>query len=206
MKSVKKILAGFGMLIVLAFAMPALAGKGGGTAAVTAGEAERLTFLREEEKLARDVYTALHQHWGAPIFGNIASSEQQHFDQVGYMLDKYRLPDPARPDRPGVFVNPELQGLYDQLMTRGQASLLEALRVGGAIEEVDILDLREAVAGTDKADLIQLYDNLMKGSRNHLRAFAGQIENLGVPYAAQYLTQEEVDAIVDSPMERGPAR
>ena len=46
----------------------------------------------------------------------------------------------------------------------------------------------------------------MSGSRNHLRAYVGQIENLGVVYEAQYLSQDEVDAIVDSPIERGRRR
>lgn len=42
-----------------------------------------------------------------------------------------------------------------------------------------------------------------KGSRNHLRAFTSQLNSYGLSYMAQYLTQEEVDAIVYTPMERG---
>ena len=38
---------------------------------------------------------------------------------------------------------------------------------------------------TDESDLDRVYGNLMAGSENHLRAFAGLIENLtGVPYEA----------------------
>ena len=46
-------------------------------------------------------------------------------------------------------------------------------------------------------------ENLMSGSKNHLRAYVGQIENLGIVYEAQYLPQDKVDSIVDSPVERG---
>ena len=42
-----------------------------------------------------------------------------------------------------------------------------------------------AMIETDESDLDRVYGNLMAGSENHLRAFAGLIENLtGVPYEA----------------------
>jgi len=43
----------------------------------------------------------------------------------------------------------------------------------------------------------------MKGSRNHLRRFVNRLSLLGITYQAQHLTQETVDAIVNSAMERG---
>ena len=50
---------------------------------------------------------------------------------------------------------------------------------------------------TDESDLDRVYGNLMAGSENHLRAFAGLIEDLtGEPYEAVFLPQEEVDAIL----------
>jgi hypothetical protein len=52
-------------------------------------------------------------------------------------------------------------------------------------------------------DIKTLYQNLMKGSRNHLRSFARQLHSFGLSYTAQYLSQEEVDAIIFSSMERG---
>ncbi len=42
----------------------------------------------------------------------------------------------------------------------------------------------------------------MRGSRNHPRAFVGQIEGLGIVYEAQLMSQEEVDEIIDSAVER----
>jgi hypothetical protein len=169
-------------------------------------EIEYLTFMREEEKLARDVYLTMFDLWGLPIFENIAASEQSHTDAVANMLDKYKLPDPVVDDRTGVFVNQVLIDLYADLLARGDDSSMEALHVGALIEEVDMLDLQHAIDATDNEDIRELYETLLSGSRNHLRAFVGQIEDLGMVYVAQVLSQEEVDAIVDSPMERGRRR
>jgi len=171
------------------------AGKNTTQPALSAAEAGTLTFMREEEKLARDVYLYLHEMWGTKVFSNIAASEQNHMDALKKMLDKYGLPDPVGAE--GVFADPHLQDLYDDLVWDGSTSLLNALKVGGLIEEVDIEDLMVARIETDKADLDQVYANLMSGSENHLRAFAGLIENItGEPYEALFLPQEEVDAIL----------
>ena len=172
-------------------------------ATLDATEAAGLTFMREEEKLARDVYQYLYPLWNATLFDNISQSEQTHFEAVGDLLERYRLSDPATPDVPGNFQDPELQALYDQLVASGSTSALAALRVGALIEETDMVDLADAIEATDQPDIIQVYGNLLRGSRNHLRSFVAAIEAMGIPYVAQVLTQAEVDAIVDSPMERG---
>jgi len=168
-----------------------------------AAETATLRYMREEEKLARDVYRHLFVTWNDRVFANISESEQQHTDQVAAMLDKYRIPDPALQELEGVFVNPTLQALYNELVARGDTSHLAGLKVGALIEETDMRDLTRAIDESDQADLDSLYSNLMQGSRNHLRAFVSRIEALGVPYTAQVLSQDEVDAIVDSPIERG---
>jgi hypothetical protein len=41
-------------------------------------EAASLQFMREEEKLAHDVYVTLYEQWGLRVFNNISRSEQQH--------------------------------------------------------------------------------------------------------------------------------
>lgn len=175
-------------------------------AALDDTEAATLTFMREEEKLARDMYIAMNELWQSAQFANISASEQQHMDAVKNALDKYGLPDPATPDVQGSFVDPSLQQLYADLLARGETSYLAALNVGGYIEEVDIEDNQNALDATDNADLKVMYGNLLRGSRNHLRAYAAEIERLGVVYEAQYLEQSAVDAIIDTPMERGGNR
>ncbi|WP_200284173.1 DUF2202 domain-containing protein [Rhabdochromatium marinum] len=172
--------------------------------AVDAIEIEHVVFMREEEKLARDLYLVFAEQSGWPQFTNIAASEQQHMEAVKTLLEKYAIEDPILTDQAGVFTNPKLQGLYDTLLAAGQASATEAFRVAALVEEVDIADLDNALAETDNQDLTQLFNNLQRGSRNHLRAFVRTLESLtGAPYSAQQLTQERLDAILADGMERG---
>ncbi|WMP18747.1 DUF2202 domain-containing protein [Thiothrix lacustris] len=174
---------------------------------LTVSETETLLFVREEEKLARDVYLTLFNKWGTKTFQNIAlNSEQQHMDVMGTMVATYNLQDPVLDNTIGAFTDPVLLGLYQDLVMRGSTSLNDGLHVGGFIEEFDINDLQEAIdeanAGSKPADIIAAYTNLMCGSRNHLRAFVGQIEKNGVDYQAQVISQATVDAIVNSPEEQ----
>jgi len=162
-------------------------------------EIDDLTFMREEEKLAHDVYLSLYNEWGLPIFKNIAASEQRHTDSIKTLLDRYGLADPITGNDAGEFSNPDLQALYDQLIVEGTNSVDDALRVGAAIEEIDILDLLEALYHTDKADIIRVYENLLSGSENHLRAFVSTLERQsGEIYVPQYLSQEAFDTIISA--------
>ena len=133
-----------------------LIGSWAQAAVLSTGEIQTLTFMREEEKLARDVYLTLNETWPQPVFANIAQSEQQHMDAMLALLERYQIADPARPVI-GLFNNMELQALYDKLVIRGQQSATEALYVGAAIEEIDILDLEKAIAETDQPDLRRAY-------------------------------------------------
>ena len=162
-------------------------------------ELEGLLYMREEEKLARDVYLTLYEKWGLPVFQNITNSEQKHMDAVKTLLDQYDIEDPAAGNDVGVFANPALQEFYDQLIQQGSQSVADALRVGAAIEEIDILDLEERIAQTDKADIRRVYENLMKGSGNHLRAFASNLDRrAGETYQPQYLSQAAYESIVNT--------
>lgn len=157
-------------------------------ASLTEDEAAGLAFMREEEKLAHDVYVALYDKWGLPVFKNISAAEQTHSDAVKRLLDRYGVEDPAAGNAAGEFTNPTLQSLYDQLVAQGSLSITDALKVGAAIEEIDILDLQERIAQTDKADIKRVYSNLLKGSENHLRAFVSNLKARGETYAPQYLS------------------
>ena len=165
-----------------------------------------LILMREEEKLARDVYNALGEKWGINIFTNIARSEQTHTDAIKVLLDRYEIEDPVKDDHSGVFTSPELDELYQNLTEQGSSSLLDALTVGAIIEDLDIKDLNELSAETDNADIIATYDNLNKGSRNHLRAFMRLIENNNGSYSPQYISQAEFDGIISSAQEKGRVR
>lgn len=167
---------------------------------LSTAEQTSLLFMREEEKLARDVYVYLDSLWGAsvPTFTNIAKSEATHMAAVLTLLQRYALSDPAAATGLGQFSDPRLQVLYDQLVAGGSVSLVEALKVGAAIEEIDIIDLQAALAFVDNRDIRLVYDSLMSGSRNHLQAFVRALQQQGVVYTPQYLTPADYAAIVGS--------
>ena len=172
--------------------------------ALSATEIEGILFMREEEKLARDVYLALCEAWGIPIFENIAQGEATHMDAVKTLIDRYDLQDPAAGNDVGIFVDQGLQLLYDELLATGSQSLASALSVGAAIEEIDILDLEEYLTQTDHADIQAVYQNLAKGSRNHLRSFVSTLEKRTAEnYEPQYVGQAAYDAILGAAAERG---
>ncbi|MBR9922062.1 MAG: DUF2202 domain-containing protein [Bacteroidetes bacterium] len=158
-------------------------------------EIDDLQFLREEEKLARDVYQFSNELYDEMIFANISNSEQKHMDEVLGLLEKYDIEDPASTEV-GKFNNPNLQNLYDQLTDQASNSLLDALIVGATIEDLDINDLKTNVANTDRSDLLAVYEMLQCGSRNHLRGYTSWIDNNGGSYAPQYIDQAEYDEIL----------
>ncbi len=132
-----------------------------------------LLFMIEEEKLAHDVYVTLGDLWGSTIFSSISTSEATHQDQLLVLLDDRAITDP-RSTETGVFVNSELQALYDELITQGSVSRAAAMQVGIAIETKDITDIAAAAAAEDDAEVIAVYDRLLAGSENHLAAFSRQ--------------------------------
>jgi hypothetical protein len=161
-------------------------------------EKEGLLFLREEEKLARDVYTTLYDIFPLRPFMNISKSEQQHMNAIKYLLDRYQLDDPAADSETGVFKNTELQELYNTLIQSGKESEIEALKVGALIEEKDILDLKvELEENIDNRDIAFVYENLINGSMNHLRAFTGVLSRYGVIYIPEILEQSYYDSIIN---------
>ena len=160
-------------------------------------ETTDLLYMREEEKLAHDVYIYLYDVWGLPVFNNIAASESTHTASVLTLLNRYGIADPAAGLAEGQFQNTDLQALYDTLIEQGSLSLGDALKVGAAIEEIDILDLQDTIANTTQADIQLVYGNLLSGSANHLRAFINTLrQQTGETYQPQYLSTEEYEAIL----------
>jgi hypothetical protein len=166
-------------------------------------EKEGLFLMREEEKLARDVYLNLYEKWNLKTYYNIAQSEKTHMEAIKILLNRYDLKDPVGEDIIGVFESEKLQGLYNELVAQGSESLEQALKVGALIEELDIYDLKELLSKTDNDDIKIVYLNLLKGSRNHLRSFDKQLEKNGFSYEAKYLSQKEYNSIASSNQESG---
>lgn len=176
------------------------------TDTLSSKEIAGILLMREEEKLARDVYTALFEKWNLRVFESIGQgSETTHMDAMKNLLIRYNLEDPVGEDIPGVFKNEELQKAYDELVEKGSKSIEEAIKVGAYIEDLDIYDLRRLIEETDNDDIRIVYQNLLKGSRNHLRAFDRQLQRYNLTYVSQFLSQEEYDLIAASSQESGGA-
>ena len=161
-------------------------------------EKSDLIFLREEEKLARDVYIYSYNKFGQSIFNNISNSEQSHMNSVLNLLNKYGLTDPIANNTYGVFSNSELQAIYNELTAKSDSSLIKALEVGANIEDLDINDINTFKSHTTNVELINVYDKLSCGSRNHMRSFVGQLGT----YTPVYISQTEYDAVINSSNEQ----
>ncbi len=163
--------------------------------------AEDLQFLREEEKLARDVYLTLYDKWGLSLHNNIASSEQTHMTQVKTIMESLGVTDPVADDSVGAFVNAELRDLYSDLVEFGEESETAALQVGATIEDLDIKDIEEMKSRTSDQSVLNMYSSLQCGSRNHLRSFTSALDSSEASYDPQYISQEDFDAILAEPNE-----
>ena len=144
--------------------------------ALTPTESSSVLYMKQEEKLARDVYQALATRWEHSAFRNIAKAEQQHMNAVDGLILRFGLTD-TTPAEPGRFSIPELQKLHDGLLAQGSLSLEAALRVGLAIEEADIADLKEALGLTHEPMLLRVFGNLMRASGQHLATFQAALGN-----------------------------
>jgi len=161
-------------------------------------EVNALIFMREEEKMARDVYLTLYEKWALMPFKNISKSEQVHMDAILTLLNRYKLEDPAEGKDVGDFENDELQELYNQLVEDGMKSVVDALMSGALIEEVDIRDIQKILDNdVDNQDVKLVLGNLLKGSGHHLNAFVWNLSRRGVNYVPEILDQDVYDAILN---------
>jgi hypothetical protein len=170
---------------------------------LSAAEEAGLRKMYEEEKLARDVYSALYEKWGLRIFSNISESEQTHIDAVERLLDRYGIHPGKDQSSRGEFEDPELAALYTELTEKGSGNLVKALTVGAMIEDLDIFDLKQLIADTDNQDIKIVYANLQKGSRNHLRSFYARLTQYNSTYTANYISPEFLEKIIATDKERG---
>ncbi len=171
-------------------------------------EKKALQYMREEEKLARDVYNFLYAKWETNPFGNIRESEQVHMNRVKTLLTTYGIDDPVarNTDKPGVFENAFLQQSYNELTAHGSKSLADALRAGAKIEELDIADLEKRILISTKEDVLSTFRYLKDASENHLRAFVRRLEMQGVPYEPVLLDKSAFDKIIAAKGNQGGGR
>lgn len=171
----------YGLLSLMLVAQLAgqMMGQGGGGNRVpmlSSAERDRLMLMREEEKMAGDVYRFLAEKWHLRIFGNIAESEDRHFDAVGRLIERYKLADPTIGLGSGVYRSAVITALFQQMTAKGSLSVKDALEVGVIIEKVDIQDLVAGMLETKQSDIRQVYTNLLNASFSHLDSFETTLE------------------------------
>jgi len=154
-----------------------------------------LKHMREEEKLARDVYDYFYLKYELPIFDNISNAEQRHMDRVLTVLTNNGIKDPASSE-PGVFNNIELQQLYSELIGQGNKSIVDALLAGASIEDVDIRDLMKFSEETKNPAILNIFENLTCGSRNHMRAFISVLKTYDATYSPKYISKDLFNQII----------
>lgn len=153
-------------------------GEGLADAGLDAEEAAGLQFMIQEEKMAHDLYRAFYELWGLPVFERITASEAAHEAAVARLLNAYSVANPIVEAGAGVFADPDLQALHDQLLADGSVSAEAALRTAMLVEETDIKDLKVRLAATDEAAIQRVYTSLLRGSTRHLSAFSRQSDRL----------------------------
>lgn len=161
---------------------------------LTDAEKSGLYQMREEEKLARDMYSFFYTKFNYRVFGNITKSENVHSDAVLRLITYFGLTDPAVATV-GVFKDETLQSLYNKFTTEA-TTVDKALSTGAFIEEYDIADLKKLIAETSNTDIKLVYGNLMKGSEFHLKAFTGVLKVRGINYVPTILSAEEYNNII----------
>ena len=176
--------------------------SGSNTTDLSKAEKEGIQLMREEEKLAHDVYLFLLEKWNLPIFNNISNSETRHFNAVGYLIENFEIEDISSSEV-GKFQNEKIALLYDSLTQKGSETLVEALKVGAFIEEFDIADLQNLLAIASDSTIAGVYQNLLRGSGNHLRAFTFQLQNRNEIYKPVVLNEADFLAIIEAPHQTG---
>ena len=203
----------FVLLVLLFFSSTSLHGElNNKTSAVNTGsgykqlsqtEIDGLIQIREEEKLAGDVYLALYKKWNLRPFSNIEKSERTHMEAMKKLLDQFSIEDPVKNTTPGIFQSKHITDLYNNLVEKGLKTLNDALLVAVEIEELDIADIQEFLSQTSNKDIKVTYQNLIKGSRNHIRAFNRQLVKQGMSYNPVHISKEYYDKIILSRNESG---
>ena len=162
----------------------------------TLSNAEKNSLLKmaDEEKLAHDVYLKLSETYNLPVFRNIAKAENRHHSVVLSMLKKYDIDYVDKGI--GKFNNSDYDKLYEKLLEKGKTSLVDALKVGAEIEDLDIYDLDNAINNEiDNNDITAVYENIRQGSYHHLKAFTNILKRYNESYTPQYISKSRFNEI-----------
>jgi hypothetical protein len=167
---------------------------------LTPRAADSVVFMWDFAKFKRDFFLSGDERMDEPSLIGLAADEQQHVVMLEAMLDAYRV------DRP-IYYWGNLSwdfweaareiGLSEYLMWPNSNYVRPAFfEAGGFIVETHIQELRQALAVADEQPLIDAYTVMLADAFSQLRYFASQLFDDPLEYAAQLLTQDDVDAIL----------
>ena len=125
----------------------------------------KLTKALMDEYHARNTYQKIIDTFGAiRPFCNIVLAEQRHIDFLLPLYEKHSIVVPPEPDTTGMTVP-------------ATATVAEACKIAVLAEEENISLYDELLAGTDKQDVLAVFQRLQTASRdNHLPAFRRCLE------------------------------
>lgn len=166
------------------------------TVELTANEIEFLYAVREDEKLARDVYTYFFDKFELSPFSRIAKAEANHIAAVERLFYFYSITYPAVGPA-GEFKDGVRKAYYDNLIEKG-VTALEAYKATAYLEEKDVADYTKVLETIQNPNVKMVIENLLKGSVNHLKASVRQIYALDGTYTPAFLTQQRFDEIISS--------
>lgn len=182
--------------LIILLTINSFAGFSQKQAKLTKSEIEGILLMREEEKLAHDVYSFFAEKYDLQVFKNIKKSEVRHQDAMIWLMEKYGIEDPSKEEE-GKFHGQNLQKLYDKL-TSGGNTVIDALKAGAYIEDLDIYDLKKLIKKSKNEDVKRVYTNLLRASENHYRAFSRNLSSRGADYVPEFLTKAEVAKILEN--------
>lgn len=172
------------------------------TASLSADEIEFLFALREDEKMARDLYTVFAAKYStAPQIDRIAAAENSHIAYVEAVLDYYEISYPAM-TAAGLFEDAKRQAIYNELADKS-GTLLEVYATMAAVEEESVSAYKSVQSEITNENIALVITNMIKASSNHLKAAVCQIIVGGSTYTPLYLSAEEFGTIVNLPYQNG---
>lgn len=125
---------------------------------------DMLMYAAQDEYIARAEYAAIIEEFNVSRpYTNIMRSEESHLDSLRGIYETYRIEFPTDTSK-------------EQLVI--PTSLLEAAKVG-VQAEIDNIAMYEKFLSYDlPEDIENVFNALMKGSINHLKAFQTQVDKL----------------------------
>ena len=154
---------------------------------------DSLTYMKDEERLASDLYLNLYNYYKnysdleIKQLNNIATNtENDQISIIKSLVKRYDLnssePQDVNISR-GVYENQVIQDLYDKFYAIGQNSQEEALKVGCMVEVTDINDLDKYISlakESNATDIETAFKALRDGSYHNYWTFDQTLKNLGV--------------------------